>query len=374
MGAVRLDAKLEDFGPKVKTKKNDAMWRHYSYHEDGRKQKKRVKIIDENTIEVIIYNIGNGSEAYPVERYREYKNRHGETVREQWNSWIKPKHVVFRQVLVRPGVIKQYHYWSDGKLKAFNLYVNDKDTVNVSVNQWGGMEYRTHKKGRAYFNGVTTVWSEEVIGPGNYHEFQDSRWAGGEERSDMDIEALPKMVIRDSRYGVIKSEGMMQGPWKIGEWTEVPYRCRNLKPAFYVRGVQVTEKVMRTPEKLTVDEILGEKNAEVRRIMLEQVGYEVFLDRCAREKGAKCIDKGTPLVGELWHIVDEAEDKMLERDWQNSRRRKNPDRTIALLKVKDGTMAKHYVLRVDPRCKTAQEANAWTWGLKADEYHPLIER
>lgn len=38
----------------------------------------------------------------------------------------------------------------------------------------------------------------------------------------------------------------------------------------------------------------------------------------------------------------------------------------------DGT-SKRYFLRTDPSCRTARQAIAWTWGMKAKEYCPEIE-
>src|SRR5207302_1651414 len=49
------------------------------------------------------------------------------------------------------------------------------------------------------------------------------------------------------------------------------------------RGVAVSERVAFRPQTLTVEEILDEPNAEVRRVMLERVGSEWFFAQSRAE-------------------------------------------------------------------------------------------
>lgn len=54
------------------------------------------------------------------------------------------------------------------------------------------------------------------------------------------------------------------------------------------------------------------------------------------------------------------------------------DEAIVMVKVRNSTpepdnSIKDYFLRVPPGTKTAQEAVAWTFGLKPKEYQPTIE-
>ena len=56
---------------------------------------------------------------------------------------------------------------------------------------------------------------------------------------------------------------------------------------WFLNGISVNEKIVLHPEKLTKNEILGEKNVDVRREMLRQIGMERF---CALTK-PKVLDK-----------------------------------------------------------------------------------
>jgi len=58
---------------------------------------------------------------------------------------------------------------------------------------------------------------------------------------------------------------------------------------WFIRGVAVNEKIVMHPEELTAEEIQGEKNLEVRRIMIERVGVENLLTKTK----AKVIYEGT---------------------------------------------------------------------------------
>ena len=60
---------------------------------------------------------------------------------------------------------------------------------------------------------------------------------------------------------------------------------------FYaIHGVRVPEQVVMSPETLTVTQVQTEENAEVRRVMIERMGY----DRYVSEAGLKVIDQCGP--------------------------------------------------------------------------------
>ena len=55
---------------------------------------------------------------------------------------------------------------------------------------------------------------------------------------------------------------------------------------YFYQGWQVPEQVILRPESLTIDEIEGEKNSEIRRIMIERFGHGNYLSK----SGARVID------------------------------------------------------------------------------------
>jgi hypothetical protein len=119
-------------------------------------------------------------------------------------------------------------------------------------------------------------------------------------------------------------------------------------------GVRVTRPVIENPESLTAGEVLAEPDVEVRRVMMERVGYE----RLIRDGGARRVAEDE--TGILWRL-DLVEDEPL-----------------VCVEVTDATSGpaatfRRYMLRVPPDSRTAREAVAWTFGVDSGEYRPLVE-
>ena len=66
---------------------------------------------------------------------------------------------------------------------------------------------------------------------------------------------------------------------------------------YFWRGVYVTEQIIKSPETLMPDQIMGEHNAQVRQVMVERVGIERVLQMCQ----AKELDRKTIRIGEQDH-------------------------------------------------------------------------
>lgn len=123
---------------------------------------------------------------------------------------------------------------------------------------------------------------------------------------------------------------------------------------YFWHGIRIPEWVIREPERLTVQSIESEKNAEVRTVLVERYGEAKFL-----------MDAGAILVHE---------------DEYGTLYQKFVDNIYTLTMVKvtnstanpDGTRT-NYFLRVPNEVATAKEAVAWTFGLHTDEYNPLAE-
>lgn len=148
---------------------------------------------------------------------------------------------------------------------------------------------------------------------------------------------------------------------------------RRVDEKFFHHGTDIPRWVFEKPEDIKVEEILEERNTEVRRAMLELQGFEVFLARAKDAGLVRVINEdeddrvGVLLQIELPGLSDAT-------DFQKSSKEFIDGHLFTLLKVKDGTLDKHYILRVPNDMKTARQANAWTWGLTEQEYSPAIER
>ncbi|MET7418396.1 DUF6745 domain-containing protein [Dactylosporangium sp. NPDC005555] len=120
------------------------------------------------------------------------------------------------------------------------------------------------------------------------------------------------------------------------------------------RGMPIPSDLVHRLAHLTHAQIAAERNAELRRVMLEHFGYERYL----REAGARRL--GSDACGVLWQL------------------RFNDDEPLTMVEVinstpePDGT-SRVYWLRVPPTTRTPREGVAWTFGLTEEEYHPLVQ-
>jgi hypothetical protein len=120
------------------------------------------------------------------------------------------------------------------------------------------------------------------------------------------------------------------------------------------RGVPVTTQIAFFPETLTGAQILAEKNAEVRRVMIEQVGFERFL----RETKAIVVDQDRDRGGErkLFRVP------------------LSDDEPIVVISLRCPSTGRQYLIRVPPTMRTCHQAIAWTAGFdNPADYAPLQE-
>jgi hypothetical protein len=119
-------------------------------------------------------------------------------------------------------------------------------------------------------------------------------------------------------------------------------------------GVALRPEVVEQRDRMTVAQIDGEPNVEVRRAMLEIFGEERYI----LKSKVVCIQKDR--YGELY------------------RKAVPDDEPVAMVRVVNSTpepdgVSKIYFLRVPPDTKTAREGVAWTFGREAKHYAPQKE-
>ncbi|MFF5227554.1 DUF6745 domain-containing protein [Dactylosporangium sp. NPDC000521] len=120
------------------------------------------------------------------------------------------------------------------------------------------------------------------------------------------------------------------------------------------RGMPIPSELVHRLARLTHAEIAAERNAELRRVMLEHFGYERYL----REAGARRLSSDA--CGVLWQLRFADDEPLTMVEVINS----TPE--------PDGT-SRVYWLRVPPATRTPREGVAWTFGLTEQEYQPLVE-
>lgn len=120
------------------------------------------------------------------------------------------------------------------------------------------------------------------------------------------------------------------------------------------RGVAINARIAFFPETLTPAEILAERNAEVRRVMIERHG----LDRFINAAGATVLDEDTDPGGKR---------QLLKVPMTG-------DEDLVCVSILCPSTGRQYVVRVPPTTKTCRQAVAWTAGFdKPDDYNPIVE-
>jgi hypothetical protein len=114
-------------------------------------------------------------------------------------------------------------------------------------------------------------------------------------------------------------------------------------------GATIPERVIDHPDTITVADIENQRNAEVRRVMIERFGMQRYIET----SGAKEIHRDETGV-------------LYRKEFLN-------DEALAMVKVINSTPEsdgyfKAYFLRVPPTMKTAKEAVAWTFSIDPDRY------
>lgn len=145
--------------------------------------------------------------------------------------------------------------------------------------------------------------------------------------------------------------------------TEGPfYSAADGTKAYFIAGIEIpNENWVENPSSLTVKDIEGTQNVELRRVLIDM--YES--EKAGRSRGAYLFDSGATLVskdeiGELYLKKQQGDEDMVCVKVTNS----TPE--------PDGTY-KDYILRVPPTTKTPREAIAWTFGLQPEEYQPMVQ-
>jgi len=132
----------------------------------------------------------------------------------------------------------------------------------------------------------------------------------------------------------------------------------------YWKGVYIPTKIWKIRDKMSFPEIIAIANIELRRAVIEMVGYEKFLGKAGSE--LKVLHEDTNTGAILYRIeMPETEPGIPQ------------DEPLVVVKVLDGTpvrdedgklVRKQYFIRVPPDMTTCSEAIAWTFDMDPDDY------
>jgi hypothetical protein len=120
------------------------------------------------------------------------------------------------------------------------------------------------------------------------------------------------------------------------------------------RGIPVDERIAFRPETITATEILAEPNAELRRVLLERMGYEAFLNKAEAETLDRDRDPG-------------GERRLLRVSMEG-------DEDLVCVSVICPSTGRQYIIRVPPTTRSCRQAVAWIAGFdNTNDYRPLVE-
>jgi hypothetical protein len=129
---------------------------------------------------------------------------------------------------------------------------------------------------------------------------------------------------------------------------------RNSRIRLRWRGVSVDERFLGDPGSITGQQVLETHNVEVRRVLLERIGYEKFI----ADVGGLVIDRDQDAGGERRLIRVPLED----------------DEDITVISVICPSTGHNYVLRVPPFTRSCRQAAAWLAGFdNPNAYQPVVE-
>ena len=120
------------------------------------------------------------------------------------------------------------------------------------------------------------------------------------------------------------------------------------------RGVRIDRRIAFQPETITAREVLGARNVELRRVLMERMGYENFM----QQTQAKVWDTDTDPGGTRRLLCVPIPH----------------DEPLVCLAVRCPSTGREYMLRVPPTIHTCHQAAAWIAGFdNPDAYRPIQE-
>ena len=175
------------------------------------------------------------------------------------------------------------------------------------------------------------------------------------------LRGLPDWLAQVAQLDVSGCPGITALPpgLRISGWLDVAGSGLSALPAgqrvsLRWRGVRIDERVAFEPGSLSGAEILAQPNTEVRRVMMERVGYERFLN----DVRAEVIDQDRDAGGERRLLRVELPE----------------DEPFVAVQVACPSTGRSYVLRVPPTIRTGQAASAWLAGFDDPaRYQPAAE-
>lgn len=252
--------------------------------------------------------------------------------------------------------------WLSGEIKYKYLAGKDSSRIGAAVGYYpnGRLRFKYRTKD-GYLHGVCQVWHEdgslmleEFYERGHHVGVMREWFSDGVLRSHVPYERgeMHGLVIRR----MMQQRWLMKERYNFGvrhgiseEWDEHGrLRTREL----FLRGKRAPKGLNKllTEGTLNARHILAMSNAEIRRMLLEYLGYERFLSQVEHQ----VLDR-------------DGEQELVRIIWRDD------EEPIYLLKVKCPSTGAFYTLRVSSNVENVRGAVAWTFGMSPQHYAPERE-
>jgi hypothetical protein len=143
---------------------------------------------------------------------------------------------------------------------------------------------------------------------------------------------------------------------------------------YYLRGLHIEPGLWHAIPALSWQEIMAIQNVELRRVVMEKVGLQKFIEKCKKEDTEDALDcNGAPILASkakagmrgiaknaLYRLILPRDEALVFMELVNS------------TAETDGTF-KLYYLRVPPTIKTVKEGLAWSFNVNKEEYVPVLQ-
>lgn len=128
-------------------------------------------------------------------------------------------------------------------------------------------------------------------------------------------------------------------------------------------NIDIAPKLIEAPETITLKEIEDERNAEIKRIMMEKYGWGRFII----DSGAKVVDKYNDQLGNPVTLYE----KDLGRDFTDPLKMVELTNSTPEDNGKGQMVLKKYMFRVPPTIKTAKAAHVWHCGFDPEKFDEI---
>jgi hypothetical protein len=167
------------------------------------------------------------------------------------------------------------------------------------------------------------------------------------EVSELNISDCPQIATLPS--WLIVKESLDVANTSLTELPEEMLKCRLLW-----RGVKVDARIAFHPEQIEVEEVFAQRNAEVRRVILERMGWERFICEAKPKMRDRDFDPG-------------GERRLLKVSFQDRE-------DVQVLCISCPSTNRRYFIQVPPYVTTCHQAAAWMAGFDdPKQYEPVVE-